>query len=265
MSGIWVTRSEPGASRQAEVLRAAGYEVFKAPVLCVEPLPARLPERNFDRYIVLSEQGVRHAPEGLWSADRRVIAIGQRTAAALEAFGVAAEVPATATAEGLLDGPLAVSATAGLEVLIVRGRGGRDLLPRALRDRGISVTELVVYERITAVSDRERFLNSAAAKLAAEPGKIGAIVASSGEGMAAATALLRDPRMEDQPGKQSERQPEWQWAPALNNVPLLVPSARVAAQAFELGWKQVLECAGAGDDAVLAALEENLATRALRR
>jgi uroporphyrinogen-III synthase len=39
---LWVTRSQPGAERTAEALRAKGHEPVVQPVLIVEPIPAQL-------------------------------------------------------------------------------------------------------------------------------------------------------------------------------------------------------------------------------
>jgi uroporphyrinogen III methyltransferase/synthase len=75
-----------------------------------------------------------------------VAAIGPGTAAALAERGINADVlPERALAESL------VEALAGVPVaraLVARGRGGREVLPDALRERGAEVEVLEPYETV---------------------------------------------------------------------------------------------------------------------
>ncbi len=79
-------------------------------------------------------------------AGARVAAIGPGTAAALAGRGISADIlPERFVAEGL------VEALAGVEVaraLVARARGGRDVLPDALRERGAEVDVLDLYETV---------------------------------------------------------------------------------------------------------------------
>lgn len=243
MGACWVTRSEPGAGRLTSALGAAGYPVINAPVLSIEQRPPPPLAPRYALALVLSEQAVRLAPAALWARCDEVLAVGPRTALVLAEQGIAAGAPLDATSEGLLLGPLADRDWAGLRVALVRGGGGRELLRDALTAAGALVDDLAVYDRRAVLSLAELRLNQPAGAEPIEPGKIGAIIASSGDGLLAAARL----------------------ALAALTVPVLVPSARVAQLAAEQGFSEVLECPGAGPDAVLQTLNANAVTGQLRR
>ena len=216
---VWVTRSEPGATRLAGALRAAGHEVLKAPVLEVRPQPFGPVQGPFDLGLFLSVHGVRIAAAELGGAARAVFAVGRRTRSALRAQGFDADVPGIETTEGLLD---ALGDVAGKRILIVTGAGGRTLLADALRSRGAGVTRLDVYLRYPLLPE-------------VDTGTVNVIVASSGDGL---------------------RQVERVWAACAGDAgtPVLTPSARVAALGAELGFRSVHDCGGADPQAVLRAL-----------
>lgn len=92
-----------------------------------------------------------HKPEPLQCSG--ILAIGQGTAAALQAAGLAGVQSAgtVAASEQLLELPdLQTNRIKGGQVLIIRGTGGRELLAETLRDRGAQVDYLEVYERVPA-------------------------------------------------------------------------------------------------------------------
>ena len=73
-----------------------------------------------------------------------IAAIGPGTAERLRAHGVVADVvPARAVGEGLLE---AVSALDVRRALVLRAREGRDVLPDGLRERGVEVDLVTLYE-----------------------------------------------------------------------------------------------------------------------
>jgi len=143
---VWITRSEPGASRQAEVLKRAGHEVIVAPVLTIEPTSARSPAAGFRCVIFLSEHAVRHGGDLGFCAGARVLAVGATTARALAEAGIESEVPAASASEGLIE-LLAHEALEGAAVLIVAGEGGRKTLRDTLIARGARVSEFLCYRR----------------------------------------------------------------------------------------------------------------------
>lgn len=216
---IWITRSEPGATVLAYALEAAGFAVFKAPVLEIRPLPCNAPADRFHLAIFLSAHGVRLAAPRVKGCFDRAFAVGLRTAAALAEAGVNARAADTESSEGLLD---SLPDLAGKRVLLVSGVGGRNLIAPALAERGAEVRRLEVYERLPTTP-------------AIDSKGIDALVVSSGDGFRQAVRV-------------------WFAAKGSREVPILVPSQRVADLGPELGVSKVLACDGAGPDAVLAVL-----------
>jgi uroporphyrinogen-III synthase len=230
---VWITRSQPGADRLAAALRRQGYEVLVQPVLDIEPLSVDVPTDGFQIVIFLSEHAVRcglphlhpHLPHAT------VFAVGGRTAEVLAAAGVLARVPVTASSEGLLAMP-ELQQLSDSRILVVCGAAGREVLAPALAERGARVDKLVCYRRVPA------------GKLAAEPSVVGAIVAASGDGLEQIARL-------------------WFAVGGRPDVPLLVPSARVAEIGVELGFLNIHDCAGADIAAVLRTLNALPATGAI--
>ncbi len=150
---VAVTRARAQASELAVRLRALGASVVEAPAIRVVPLDGAAPDLGrYDLLCLTSPNGVELLFERLLGAGRdaralaglHVAAIGPGTAAALERHGVRADVvPERFLAEGL------VEALADLPVrraLVARAAQARDVLPKALRDRGAEVDELALYE-----------------------------------------------------------------------------------------------------------------------
>ncbi len=230
---VWVTRSQPGAERLSRAIQNAGFRTLVAPVLTIQPLPVQpLATPVPDVLLVLSEQAVTQAPPALWkwlrsAALPRVLAIGATTAQALSQVGFRAEVPPVESSEGLLDAffnPPTNSLAATGRVLVLAGTGGRGVLAPALTDLNLEVTELAVYQRVEV------------AQLALNPGDIGAIVASSGDGV---TAIQRI----------------WREAGGKMDVAIFTASLRVLELARGFGFSNAYNCAGANAAAVCRALQ----------
>lgn len=221
---VWITRSEPGASRQARALEAARYRCLIAPVLEIEPVAGGVPAGVFDLAIFLSEHAVRLGLPALVLGGARVLAVGARTAEVLAAMGYGAVQPARADSEGLLALPV-LADVAGRRILLVCGEGGRMLLAETLVARGARVERFVCYRR--------RVVATIAEDLTA----VDAIVAGSAEGV---TGVARF----------------WFAGGGSADVPLLVPSVRVQARAVALGFRNVHDCRGVDNAAVLRGLAE---------
>ncbi len=224
---VWVTRSQPGADRQARILRAAGHDPVVSPALTIAEVRGDMPPGPFTDVVFLSEHAVRLGvprlvPEA-WFSGARSYAVGATTAKRLRAAGIGAAFPEEASSEGLLALPELADGR-GRSVLIVGGLGGRDLLEKALTARGARVEKLAVYQR------------QAVASATLNPGSVDAVAVASGDGFAAVARL-------------------WFAAGGRGDVPVLVPSPRVAGLGAGLGFSNVYTCAGAGADAVVEALE----------
>ena len=232
---VLVTRPQPADARLAAVLRRAGHEVDQCPALVlrgVEPSASAVAAIHAaDMCVFVSVHAVRFAWPLLWArlpGGCRYFAVGPATAAALDALGLRDDQPPqAASAEQLLRLP-GLREVRGLRVLVVRGRGGLPLLPDTLAARGAQVEVFEAYERLPL----------AKADLQLCWGPPDCIAVSSGE------ALLALMSAADALGL------------AARKVPMLVPSKRVAALGHEVGITRVIVCAGAGDAAVVAALEQ---------
>jgi uroporphyrinogen III methyltransferase / synthase len=153
---VAVTRARAQASALAARLRALGAQVVEAPAIRIEPLDTPLPPlAGYDLVCVTSPNGADLLLDRLRDARDlagiTVAAIGPGTARALRARGVEADVvPDRAVAEGLVE----ALATIPVErALIARAAEGRDVLPDALRERGVHVDVLALYETVAEPLD----------------------------------------------------------------------------------------------------------------
>ena len=225
---VWVTRTEPGASREAEAIAERGHQVWCEPVIEIENLAVAVPTDEPDVVITLSGHAARRAATlGLTERSGAAlhVAIGAETARLLAAADVQALIPGEASSEGVRAMPEMQSLPAGAIVWLWAGRGGRDLLARTLTEaRGCSVVKFELYLR-----RRKAPINLPAAPITA-------VVASSVEGLQAFADA-------------------WQQAGGGYNVGLVAVSSRVAAEAQALGFTRVVESNGADAAAVCAAIE----------
>ncbi len=217
---VWVTRTELGASRLGARLVDAGFEAWVHPVLKIEPASSPLPGGQFALTVFLSAHAVEFAVRNGWKPTPS-LAIGESTRRALQRNGIDARMPDRSSSEGLI---AALATDPPQSVLIAAGEGGRDVLEQWLTQRGIPTVKWCLYRRV-AVSGS---LDSAQA--------IDAIVGSS----AAALRVVAN---------------MWFASSRSANVAMLVPSDRVAESAQALGFARVVVTDGAGDEAVVAALE----------
>jgi uroporphyrinogen III methyltransferase/synthase len=148
---VVVTRARPQASGLAATLFELGAVVTQAPAIAIRPVDAELPDLGaYDLVCLTSVNGVDRLFELVHDARAlagpTVAAIGPGTAARLREHGIAADVvPERAVGEGLLE------AVAGLDArraLVLRAREGRDVLPDGLRERGVEVDVVTLYETV---------------------------------------------------------------------------------------------------------------------
>jgi uroporphyrinogen III methyltransferase/synthase len=158
---VAVTRARAQASGLAQRLEALGADVVQAPVIRVRELGdqdrATLDPTAYDLICVTSANGVAGLFERLEDgahprgdaralAGTRIAAIGAATARALAERGIVADVlPERSVAESLVE---ALAEVPARRALIARARGARDVLPDALRARGVEVDILELYETV---------------------------------------------------------------------------------------------------------------------
>jgi uroporphyrinogen-III synthase len=154
--GVLVTRPEHQALHLCQLIEAEGGAAVRYPALAIKPRPDRSavraaigPTDRYDLVIFVSANAVRYGGDLLeHRRDARIAAVGQATAAALNAAGyrVALMPPEGADSESLLAMHELAHMT-GQRVLIVRGSGGRELIAETLTARGADVHYAEVYTR----------------------------------------------------------------------------------------------------------------------
>jgi uroporphyrinogen III methyltransferase / synthase len=152
---VAVTRARAQASGLARELAELGAHVVQAPAIRVEPLPGPpLDPSGYDLLCVTSANAASAMFERLAAGGRdaralagaRIASIGPGTSNELAAHGIAADVTAErSVGEGLVEALVDVPVT---RALVVRARGGREVLPEALRERGAHVDVLELYETV---------------------------------------------------------------------------------------------------------------------
>jgi uroporphyrinogen-III synthase len=164
--GIVVTRPEAAAEALAAPLAAEGAKVWLLPALEIEdvaPTPALdsllADLARFDMAIFVSanavEKGVAAARRhGAWPRGLQVAAIGEATAQALRNSGMERVIsPVERHDSEALLGLAQLQAVKGQNIVVFRGKGGREHLKEALEARGARVAYAECYARVRPHSD----------------------------------------------------------------------------------------------------------------
>lgn len=243
---LLLTRPADDCAALAETLAAQGVFSSCLPLLDIVALPvsdkirqaiAQLP--NCSAVIVVSKPAARIALELLDGSPALTMpwfSVGAATAQILLDRGLDAHFPSEGDdSEALLQLPRLREAVSqpGAQVLILRGEGGRELLAERLRKLGASVEYLELYRRELPAYAPQALPQ----RIAAE--RLNGLVVSSGQGFEHLRQLAGD---------------AW---PAIAQLPLFVPSPRVAEQARAAGAQTVVDCRGASAAALLTALREH--------
>jgi uroporphyrinogen III methyltransferase/synthase len=168
---VVVTRSRDQASVFAELLIDRGATTIEFPTIDVVP-PASWVEldnalnvvETYAWVIFTSANAVRFFMERLRGLGKdlrmlkgvQICAVGPKTAEALEARGLRADlIPAEFKAEGVL-AALGGVKVKGLKVLIPRAKAAREIIPDRLRELGALVTVATAYENVKPAADAAR-------------------------------------------------------------------------------------------------------------
>ncbi|NLC69858.1 MAG: uroporphyrinogen-III C-methyltransferase [Desulfuromonadaceae bacterium] len=170
---VLVTRASAQGRGLAELLEERGCESLLCPVIEILPpddsgeMEAAIASlAGFDYVILTSANGVDFFWSFLRAAGRDaralsgpvLVAVGPKTALALEAHGLHAELVADEfRAEGVVD-LLRRREMAGKRVLYPRGDRARQLIPRELDLLGATVVSPVAYRTVLTENNRERIL-----------------------------------------------------------------------------------------------------------
>ncbi|SEC71786.1 uroporphyrinogen III methyltransferase / synthase [Paenibacillus sp. GP183] len=172
---VLVTRSRSQASELVDLIDEMGGEPVEFPVIrlqapsrpeVIQALDAALTKDKLQAYdwaIFTSVNGVdfffrRLSGLGLdirTLVKARIAAVGPKTAEALQARGLIAEVlPFQFQGEGLLEA-IIHELKVGQQVLLPTADIARDYLPQKLKELGLEVTEVDVYENVLDMQDGE--------------------------------------------------------------------------------------------------------------
>ncbi|WP_456406157.1 uroporphyrinogen-III synthase [Thiolapillus sp.] len=240
---VLVTRPADQADKLCEMIEAAHGRPLRFPAMEIvatdDPRQARQLLHTIapgNLLIFVSVNAVKHAfpllPDEL-PLDLQIAAIGEATAAALEERGL----PATLAPERRFDseGLLALEALADMQnrkVIIVRGKGGRELLKQELEKRGAQVVYAEVYARRQPARSADNLVRG-------WNQMVGAVTVTSSEMLDNLLQMLGE-----------------DGAALLRSTPLVVLSERTAEHAFGLGCRKVWVTDVAGDRGILQALCE---------
>ena len=143
---IWVTRTEPGASRLSAFLESNGYKTVVQPVFDIIALPFSPPKEPTDLWVFLSEHAVTGSQAYPWDQTKPCIGIGPRTTSNLHSLGVEALQPGAPSSEGIFE-LISGRFHPPLTITLVAGKSGRDDLARWLSQEGFRIQQWYVYKR----------------------------------------------------------------------------------------------------------------------
>lgn len=158
MTAILVTRPGGRADPLASALVERGYRVHAVPTVGTEAVQVGAESlAGFDWIVVTSAAGVAALPS--LPETSRWAAVGEATAAALEARGIHADLVPRATNGAAI--AAAIPEPDGRRVLLARADAAAEDLPRLLRERGAEVVELAVYRTVEAPAGSAAALSEA--------------------------------------------------------------------------------------------------------
>jgi uroporphyrinogen-III synthase len=249
---VVITRPRRQAEGLAAAVAALGRRPVILPLLDIEPIDDQhgLAQRlaGLDAYALVAfvspnAVDAAFAHIARWPDGVAIAVVGEGSRAALVRHGVddgrvaihCPRDPARSDSEHLLQA-LDLAVLAGRRVLVVRGDGGRELLPDALRAAGCTVETLTAYRR--ALPRLDAALTAALADLLATPNDWIVTSSEALRGLVAIVSAFADPAS----------------VVRLQRQHLIVPHARIAETARALGFGAVT-LTGSGDERLLAALQ----------
>lgn len=261
---VVITRPLAQARPLAERVAALGRPVELLPLLDIAPLadPAPLQAAlaglsDYALVAFVSPNAIDAAFAHLsgWPAGVTLAVLGEGSRAALAAHGI---TPAVATIVSPADAAhsdtehllqtLDLAALRGRRVLIVRGESGRELMADGLRAAGASVTVVAAYRR--SVPALTPALAATLRRLLARQNDWLITSSEALRGLVALAAQL------EQEGQEQQKEQKSNYVVELQRQHLIVPHARIAETANNLGFTR-LTLTGSGDERLLAALQSH--------
>ena len=243
---ILVTRPVQRAEELILAILAFGGKVIGAPMMEIQKNEELLPEiiantlRSSEVVIFLSINAIEYSlikfPDLIpFMAQKKVFAIGESTATKLQSLGLDSFFPKNkATSEGLLEleglNPQKINLK---NVAVLKGVGGRRKLKAVLEKRGASVANINCYKRITTNVSIKKALRASSTEVP------DVIISTS-----SAIVKILGSKIESE------------YLQGLYEVPMVVPSSRVAQTARGLGFTgELIVSKGATTDAIINAVE----------
>ena len=232
---VLVTRPESQARTLCEGIASAGGEAIAFPVIEILPVEKEqwsgVDLTDYNILIFVSRNAVKYFTAE-WQqsipAELKIMAVGAGTAQSMSKQGLRVDAfPESGASSETLLTLAELKHISGFKVLIVRGKGGRELLADSLMARGAKVDYLEVYQRKLPSLPEQSIMVALEADC---------MVVTSIAGLDNLCKLL---------APNGDR---------LIAKPLLVISERIRQHAIVLGFKQVMVVAGASDDMVMQQL-----------
>lgn len=233
------TRPAQQAQGLQQALAQAGFSGVLCPALSIETQP--MPSLHWSRFSVavfVSRNAVtafaQHTLPAHWPGKIRLVAVGEATADAIKQQGWSnlEPLPSTFDSEGMLSLPV-FAQPQGLQVVVIRGDGGRAHLADSLTQAGAQVVFCEVYKRVAAPFCHQAWLRF---RQALQPVLLFTSISSL-------TAFLNGLTQDDQ---------AWCFAQTV-----LVFSERIAQAARDAGFNgKILVTATSSDEAIIQTLRK---------
>ncbi|MGQ9424894.1 uroporphyrinogen-III synthase [Gilvimarinus sp. F26214L] len=263
---VVITRPAAQARQWEQDLRKRGASTFLLPVMEIEAVRTAAEREavkrcilnlaEYQKVIFVSRNAVAEAMEWVdryWPQNPvgiQYFAVGSATARAAEARGLTVHAADQAmNSEALLELE-GLKTVADAKVLIFRGVGGRSFLAEQLRARGAQVDFCELYHRRLPAEAAARF-SDLLERWRQPPEATGperAVAVHSGESLLNFNQLLEG-------GAPAEFRTR-----LLEQVMIVVPGARVAELASELGFGRILVALNATDESMAEALSRGLSS-----
>jgi len=230
---VLVTRPAGQAHTISDLVSQAGGEVIAFPTIEIKPLDevnaVNLAEQ--DIIIFVSRNAVSYFADRITddiAETTLLVSVGKGSAESMRSHGLRVDIQPDRSigSEGLLMMPEFADMTSK-KVLIIRGKGGRELLADTLVQRGAKVQYIEVYERALPSPSIEQCQQALTAN---------SIVCTSVEGVRNLTVLLQKS------------------ITLLVDKPMLVMSDRIKDYAVSLGFQHVIVTDTSSDNAVIKQL-----------
>ncbi|MFW5451483.1 MAG: uroporphyrinogen-III synthase [Methylophagaceae bacterium] len=234
---VLITRPHEQAQKLYNEINDAGGEALLFPVIEIVTIPyeqwAEHDLAKQDMIIFISRNAVSNFVRELKAEipqNNQLVAIGRGTANSMQGHGLRVDIQPTQSSgsHALLTMLGRVNVT-GKNILIVRGKGGRELLADSLGARGAKINYIEAYQRRLATPSASQYEQAL---------KADCIVCTSVMGVDNVSILLKNE------------------ITSLLAIPIVVVSERIQQHALSLGFERVIVTSKVSDNAIVHQLME---------